>query len=1763
MATALALTGRALAQNSTCEITITGSFDSECIYDFKDDIFDETADFMVACRNSEVTYTAYANTGGAGIVGYTWEIYGDSVHTVTPTGEQVVVEWGSTASIGMIIVSVETTTGEICSKAVRVKVTASPTVGAETIPAYTILSDGSKVIRVCKGETVQFVDQTTADGSDIAGWNWECMSVPLADPASTPNYTIENVTSDETVVHRVYNNCGCYDEEIYFIELLEGGILELECYGTVCEGAVVDYNAINPSCTSDYHWYVDGGTLVDGQGTAQPVVQWSRTENGYGIIGLDGTLCGEEICPAMMSRKIPVISGNLAITGDSDVCVGESVVYTLPLFGSTEYEWHVTPSTGVDLSMLNPSNEARITFNAAGTYTVSCDYHCDFLGCGPYGSAPLTITVMPAFEIEGGGRVCVGNACSFSTVPAISADWKIYNLGAGNALVTTGSGTTFGYTFTSAGRFLVTAENANYCGPATFVVSVMAPPPAPTAADLAPDNRHAACPNSGLTLTGTPAEPSYTFVWAPACTSATPQTYSGENFTVHYASDVCDVLVYNYDRELQCRSTTAYVHQVNALTPAALAIPQPLTVCGGSTITWGPDEVPNQSADGMLYEWTIDENAQHCASVSGNHQQSYITLAVSDISPTTFDVNLKRTYCGGYHSDNIEIQIVNLSTNVIAIGGPNDVCRNSTAQFTAYGGTNHYQWNTRGYTAEGSPADLEFSYDGSALITLHDNPYTYCTRTDKLPSAVKTVTVKPTPPVLGLKRVDSGTLQDAVAVVSATTLGSGYSFQWQYKAPGSTAFGSPVTGGSSTGYVGAGIYRCTVSGPNGCAAEVEWDASVGNIVYGGNNAQMTISGVYNPCERKLVFTAPATAPYVSWAVERDGEYLVPNEVSGYLNHTATVNVDNVGLYYMRAYGFSLTPPSLQGVEMIAVEAIPDITLKPQCNSIELINNTIYANANTVLYIQVTNSYNNDNATILLQAGTPSYIYTPNLPYTSDECTFTFTLTGIGTSNSIEQCVLGTSTLPGQTLYPIWSNPVTITSDNAANGNTTCDNTPLGLTAHLQTGGSIASSSWTFGDGSTYSTGGSSVFHTFKYNDEPIGYSSYNVSVAVNDNYGCTWSTNVSLNVKSYPDPFVSNGALTVSPTSYCPYDTPRSLTYSINNTSYNYTWHSPNDAPVTNHNNTYNANYEGNYRVHVTNANNCKAEDIKYVSFKQAPTASIYAEKYNYCKGETVNLSGNPGPGSENYTYLWTVAPPSGSSLSFSTPDITFVATQSGTYNVTLDVSNSECTATTTATVMTSAPPAAPTLTISGSPCIADAPVSVAATGYSGEMHWSNGATGPTADYYYPGLVTAYYYDPTLGCPSANGEVRIERQPDLDALLTGCYLKCKRQASGLLPVYGLATDSQEIWWQWSTSAGATSGYHTGNLSPLMLPLGIGDHQLTVGTPGILCQQTSSVLRIEEKNVCDCEEVSVEYNVEPHFEECRLVYDVYITVCNHTDNKLCIGDLVNLNVTENIVIHTENMIGEIMDPYECRSFLLSIEALSFPPDVVLLQLVDSECSECTKDFSIVLPPVPVCVEPLSVNCGVIPELSSHVAGYFDFSLYVNPSENVIAVWSEPPMVVDWLDNGIGTINGLMMADVAVLSQLADEGAEVCFYAIVCYENEVCKRKVCVDARELYNSVAARGVVPRWMQCKDSGANPMNESVPRIIPNPATNNADVVADREILEVVVMDMYGRRMLEHGATSELDLSALASGTYIVRVRTCQGKDRADRVDYLKLVKR
>ena len=80
---------------------------------------------------------------------------------------------------------------------------------------------------------------------------------------------------------------------------------------------------------------------------------------------------------------------------------------------------------------------------------------------------------------------------------------------------------------------------------------------------------------------------------------------------------------------------------------------------------------------------------------------------------------------------------------------------------------------------------------------------------------------------------------------------------------------------------------------------------------------------------------------------------------------------------------------------------------------------------------------------------------------------------------------------------------------------------------------------------------------------------------------------------------------------------------------------------------------------------------------------------------------------------------------------------------------------------------------------------------------------------------------------------------------------------------------------------------------------------------------------------------------------------------------------------------------------------------------------------------------------------------------------------------------------------------------------------------------------------------------------NHGTPQLVPNPALDEVTVVANGEITEVVVMDMHGRHLLTVKDMTTVDISSLASGMYIVRVRVKRGDDTPDSIDYLKLTKK
>jgi len=400
---------------------------------------------------------------------------------------------------------------------------------------------------------------------------------------------------------------------------------------------------------------------------------------------------------------------------------------------------------------------------------------------------------------------------------------------------------------------------------------------------------------------------------------------------------------------------------------------------------------------------------------------------------------------------------------------------------------------------------------------------------------------------------------------------------------------------------------------------------------------------------------------------------------------------------------------------------------------------------------------------------------------------------------------------------------------------------------------------------------------------------------------------------------------------------------------------------------------------------------------------------------------------------------------------------------------------------------------------------------------------------------------------------------------------------------------QSISWDWQMN-GSSIASGSGNYTflPLQLPLlGFGDYQMFVIYGNAGCNAESSLLQISNKDLCDCDSIAVSYKRNLILEDCHLFYDIDVTVCNNSKIKeFCPDELVPLaQLDENISIIGTDFPPNAIPPSNCDTFHIRIEVLNLEPSAANFIIRDNRCAYCEKEFSIdLMPDIIECETGMSLDdLEIRPDLSSSVAVYFDFHMNVNPCQKVLSFWTEPPMVVDYWYDESDVVQGLGMVDYATLTQLMAEGREICFYAITCEGDQLCKRMFCIPAEELYNILLGMGVDPPQIDDGTSGnegngakqmTNPEtgNLTAPRLMPNPTTGEVNVIGTAdEVVEVLVMDMNGRRMATFENTSNFNISTLSSGPYIVRVKTHHADEthnaspRAPQelVTYLKLVKK
>lgn len=496
--------------------------------------------------------------------------------------------------------------------------------------------------------------------------------------------------------------------------------LELSCYGTVCENTTATYSITSPNC-SDYIWNVEGGSFT-GQGSQTITVDWGSPESGYGVISLDSYFCDTE-CKSLLSVKIPVIVDNAEIVGPEEICVGDIQQYELPMWGSTLYQWRITQNHNNEIveHRAESPNQYLLEFTRPGTYTIVAGYACDFLECGAF-HTQKTIVVKDTMSILSADSViCKGDTGHYAVGHGNSVSWQVYNQN--NQYVYGTNGVSLDYDFLIPGKYRIVASNAAvYCKDADFFVTVLDNPPAPTFVQ----GPNEACPGNSILLSATPTSPNFFLQWRPLCSSASPSSVEGEEVSINYDAEVCDVAVYQVDNEYGCRSE-AYIHTVDTFRLAPFTMPAITRVCAGASVhLW----VDDQSAD-VTYEWTI--SPANAASVNGNHFSSNVEILTNHLNnpPVIATVTLKRTYCSNLVDEKtVRLYIEEVTPPTVVYD--DTICSESFGYFNSTTGTlsnSHYTWIIdSAYVHHGHSAN-HFLPDTCLPLVLTDSPIS-CTEVE-------------------------------------------------------------------------------------------------------------------------------------------------------------------------------------------------------------------------------------------------------------------------------------------------------------------------------------------------------------------------------------------------------------------------------------------------------------------------------------------------------------------------------------------------------------------------------------------------------------------------------------------------------------------------------------------------------------------------------------------------------------------------------------------------------------------------------------------------------------------------------------------------------------------------------------------------------------------------------------------------------------------------------------------------------------------------
>jgi len=352
-----------------------------------------------------VTYTVGAINQATS---YVWTVPAGAVIASGNGTSTIVVDYGASAVSGNVTVYGSSACGDGTPSSLAVVVSPLP------VP---VISGQSTA---CIGHTNNVY--STAAGMTAYSWTVSAGGAITAGAGTNAITVTWNTTGAKTVTVTYTNAGGCSAAAPTTFNLTVNPVPSPTVSGPaeVCAGTTGALYTTEAGF-SNYTWTISyGGTITAGLNSNVVTVTWATAGTRSISVNYNNSLGCSAAAPAAFAVTVLSVPVPL-ITGDNEVCEGETGVAYTTQSNNDNYSW--TVSAGGTIASGAGTNAITVNWTGNGNQTVSVDY-TNSLGCGAVEPTVFNVTVAPkpaaAGVITGTTPVCAGTTGVAYSVAAIA-----------------------------------------------------------------------------------------------------------------------------------------------------------------------------------------------------------------------------------------------------------------------------------------------------------------------------------------------------------------------------------------------------------------------------------------------------------------------------------------------------------------------------------------------------------------------------------------------------------------------------------------------------------------------------------------------------------------------------------------------------------------------------------------------------------------------------------------------------------------------------------------------------------------------------------------------------------------------------------------------------------------------------------------------------------------------------------------------------------------------------------------------------------------------------------------------------------------------------------------------------------------------------------------------------------------------------------------------------------------------------------------------